>query len=190
MAVRDAYENGECPDCGEPIPSRAPNGWECPNCGHVHYSLAYYRRVLLPQRYDGPFEEVAETAPKETAAHYACRECGATRGFQLVMKLGMDYNDVNKRAVMLAYPTIENWAPKDGDVRQYEVVDIIEGEGNCARAVFDPRKPRGKKAASNAPDPQDPTQDDPTDYSPEWWCPNCGEVTVDLDDLVQKVSGA
>jgi predicted RNA-binding Zn-ribbon protein involved in translation (DUF1610 family) len=124
---------------------------------------------------------------KETAADYACRECGATRGFQLVMKLGMDYNDVNRRAVMLAYPTIENWAPKNGDVRQYEVADIIEGEYNCARALFDPRKPRGKKAASNAPHPQDPTQDDPTDYSPEWWCPNCGEVAVDLDDLVDKV---
>ena len=188
MAVRDAYEDGECPDCGEKIPPRVPNGWACHNCGHVLYSQAYYDRVLAPQRYDGPSEKVDETAPKGTAARYACRECGATRGFQLVMKFGMDYKDVNKSVVMMAYPTIENWAPKDGDVRQYEVVEIIEGEHNCARAVFDPWKPRGKKAVSNAPDPQDPTQHDPTDYSPEWWCPNCGEATVDLDDLVAKVS--
>jgi hypothetical protein len=33
--VRDEYENGECPDCGDPIPEGAPNESDCENCGHV-----------------------------------------------------------------------------------------------------------------------------------------------------------
>lgn len=37
-AVRDAYEDGECPDCGEPIAPDAEEGSECSNCGHVFWS--------------------------------------------------------------------------------------------------------------------------------------------------------
>lgn len=33
--VADLYENGECPDCGEPIRDDATLGGECVNCGHV-----------------------------------------------------------------------------------------------------------------------------------------------------------
>ena len=33
--VKDDYENGECPDCGEPIPEDAYYGGNCENCGHV-----------------------------------------------------------------------------------------------------------------------------------------------------------
>ena len=37
MSVCDDYENGECPDCGEPIPKDATSGDECVNCGHVFW---------------------------------------------------------------------------------------------------------------------------------------------------------
>lgn len=33
--VADQFENGECPDCGEPIPNDVVRGGECQNCGHV-----------------------------------------------------------------------------------------------------------------------------------------------------------
>ena len=128
----------------------------------------------------------ATQAEPEMTAHYACSTCGATSGFQLLMTLGMDYNDINKSAVFRDYPMIRNWSPKDGDVRQYEVVDILEGDYDCAQAVFDPRKPRGKKAASLAPETDGPSRT-LADYWPAWWCPSCGEVTSDLDDLVEKV---
>jgi len=36
--VKDSYENGECPDCGEDIPNDVSNGDGCSNCGHVFYS--------------------------------------------------------------------------------------------------------------------------------------------------------
>jgi rubredoxin len=35
ILVRDDYENGECPDCGQDIPKAAVQGEECSNCGHV-----------------------------------------------------------------------------------------------------------------------------------------------------------
>lgn len=37
MSVRDSYPDGECPDCGDPIPSEAVEGDACANCGHVFY---------------------------------------------------------------------------------------------------------------------------------------------------------
>jgi hypothetical protein len=36
--MRDAYDDGECPDCGEQIPSDAEEGSDCSNCGHVFWS--------------------------------------------------------------------------------------------------------------------------------------------------------
>ncbi|MFA5419530.1 MAG: hypothetical protein WC341_13850 [Bacteroidales bacterium] len=33
--VKDDYENGVCPDCGEPIPDDAYYGGSCTNCNHV-----------------------------------------------------------------------------------------------------------------------------------------------------------
>ena len=33
--IRDAYENGKCPDCQEEIPDDALDHSECKNCGHV-----------------------------------------------------------------------------------------------------------------------------------------------------------
>jgi DNA-directed RNA polymerase subunit RPC12/RpoP len=35
--MRENYENGECPDCGEEIPDDMPEGGECANCGHVFH---------------------------------------------------------------------------------------------------------------------------------------------------------
>jgi hypothetical protein len=35
--LKDSYENGECPDCGQSISSYAVNGSECLNCGHVFW---------------------------------------------------------------------------------------------------------------------------------------------------------
>lgn len=37
--IKDLYENGECPDCGETIPDNAVDGSECVNCGHVFCEL-------------------------------------------------------------------------------------------------------------------------------------------------------
>jgi rubredoxin len=36
--IRDLYENGECPDCGEEIPVDMVDGGECVNCGHVFWA--------------------------------------------------------------------------------------------------------------------------------------------------------
>lgn len=33
--LQAAYDNGECPDCGEPIPDHLHDGDACLNCGHV-----------------------------------------------------------------------------------------------------------------------------------------------------------
>jgi|TARA_Y100000034_G_scaffold135146_2_gene205898 hypothetical protein len=35
MAIKDNYDNGECPDCGEPIPEDMVKGGDCLNCRHV-----------------------------------------------------------------------------------------------------------------------------------------------------------
>lgn len=35
--MRDQYENGECPDCGDPISKLCVNGEACSNCGHVFW---------------------------------------------------------------------------------------------------------------------------------------------------------
>lgn len=34
-AMKNHYEDGECPDCGEPIPDDAVSGSNCSNCDHV-----------------------------------------------------------------------------------------------------------------------------------------------------------
>lgn len=36
--VANAYPDGECPDCGDPIPADADDGSECGNCGHVFWA--------------------------------------------------------------------------------------------------------------------------------------------------------
>jgi hypothetical protein len=35
QSVKEQYPNGECPDCGDPIPDDTTMGDECSNCGHV-----------------------------------------------------------------------------------------------------------------------------------------------------------
>jgi hypothetical protein len=35
--LRDSYAEGECPDCGWPIPHNVREGDECQNCGHVFW---------------------------------------------------------------------------------------------------------------------------------------------------------
>ena len=35
--IRQQYTDGECPDCGDPIPDDMVDGGECSNCGHVFY---------------------------------------------------------------------------------------------------------------------------------------------------------
>lgn len=37
--IQEAYEDGTCPDCGEPIPDSAVEGDECVECGHVFYEI-------------------------------------------------------------------------------------------------------------------------------------------------------
>lgn len=34
-AIKESYENGKCPDCGENIPDDVVDGQECLHCGHV-----------------------------------------------------------------------------------------------------------------------------------------------------------
>ena len=36
--VKDAYEYGDCPDCGQEIPNNVEEGQSCSNCTHVFYS--------------------------------------------------------------------------------------------------------------------------------------------------------
>lgn len=35
--MREEFEEGECPDCGEVIPEGTENGDECENCEHVFH---------------------------------------------------------------------------------------------------------------------------------------------------------
>jgi hypothetical protein len=35
--IKDAYIDGECPDCHDPIPDDIVEGGECVNCGHVFW---------------------------------------------------------------------------------------------------------------------------------------------------------
>lgn len=35
MSIKDHYDNGECPDCGESIPDDCKQGEQCANCDHV-----------------------------------------------------------------------------------------------------------------------------------------------------------
>jgi hypothetical protein len=37
--IKNDYDYGECPDCGEDIPDCMVSGEECANCGHVFYSI-------------------------------------------------------------------------------------------------------------------------------------------------------
>jgi hypothetical protein len=39
-SVKDAYEGGLCPDCGENIPDDAVEGQTCTNCGHAFFSAS------------------------------------------------------------------------------------------------------------------------------------------------------
>lgn len=41
MRVKDNYENGECPDCGESIPDTVVEGESCKNCGHVFWHFKH-----------------------------------------------------------------------------------------------------------------------------------------------------
>lgn len=34
-SVKENYDNGECPDCGQAIPENAVFEEDCTNCGHV-----------------------------------------------------------------------------------------------------------------------------------------------------------
>jgi hypothetical protein len=45
--VKDSYEGGACPDCGEDIPDDIVEGGECNNCGHVFWKLKDYRVKTL-----------------------------------------------------------------------------------------------------------------------------------------------
>lgn len=72
MDVRDAYENGECPDCGDPIPKDAVDGSDCSNCGHVFYeeepggALAY---------------EIEKLHGKIATLRHALKQCGCVHRF-------------------------------------------------------------------------------------------------------------
>lgn len=37
--LQSCYDEGVCPDCGEPIPSDYIGGEDCVNCGHVFYLM-------------------------------------------------------------------------------------------------------------------------------------------------------
>jgi hypothetical protein len=43
--IKDNYNNGECPDCNDPIPDDMVTGGECINCGHV-FQDEYYPEEL------------------------------------------------------------------------------------------------------------------------------------------------
>lgn len=45
--MRDFYEGGGCPDCGEPIDALCRNGESCPNCEHVFIAPNRYPVKLL-----------------------------------------------------------------------------------------------------------------------------------------------
>lgn len=38
--VREQYEDGVCPDCGEEIPESVVEGMDCTSCGHVFNAVA------------------------------------------------------------------------------------------------------------------------------------------------------
>lgn len=36
-AIKESYQDGQCPDCGETIPDDVVDGQACLHCGHVFY---------------------------------------------------------------------------------------------------------------------------------------------------------
>lgn len=53
--VRDGYPNGECPDCGEDIPTDCEDGGECGRCGYVlrfppkKQKMPRYKKMKAPK---------------------------------------------------------------------------------------------------------------------------------------------
>lgn len=75
--VKDAYENGECPDCGEDIPDDVVNGQGCERCEHV---------FCLPRPcgyLDAEFEEWFKID---------CRKDGLLRTFRGVLEKNPHYD--------------------------------------------------------------------------------------------------
>lgn len=66
--IKDNYDNGECPDCGEEIPDDALSGEECSNCGHVWTSCfcdhCGTKKKIFMQENGSCLEEV-----------YGCSDC-------------------------------------------------------------------------------------------------------------------
>jgi len=56
--VKDAYEDGICPDCGQDIPDDVEEGEGCKNCGHVFWSDDEYGDDC--DDYDGQPDEMQE----------------------------------------------------------------------------------------------------------------------------------
>lgn len=53
--MRDHYDDGRCPDCGEEISYYCEDGEECENCGHVFYfpeSDTSYSDIYRDGRFD------------------------------------------------------------------------------------------------------------------------------------------
>jgi len=81
--VKNAYEDGVCPDCGEPIPDDAVDGVNCANCGHVFYMIDNLNISLLLER-----EEPARVAVDHLTVYI--ERCGPRSG---VFHVDQDYPD-------------------------------------------------------------------------------------------------
>jgi hypothetical protein len=80
----ESYPNGECPDCGDPIPDDATDGDECKNCGHV---------FVMQSQQDDP-----ETENTVKAILYFSDEEG--RRSYLAEKQFQDSNDPSESAAL------------------------------------------------------------------------------------------
>lgn len=64
--VKSCFLNGECPDCGEPIPDDAVSGEECSNCGHVFW----HDDDVDADNEEAPFAEQQENEDFEQCDEY------------------------------------------------------------------------------------------------------------------------
>ena len=75
MKPKDAYEDGECPDCGETIPDDTPEGGFCPNCGHVFWSITPDDDSLIEGPGRDPWTPTTDTIYVVTFVGGDVREC-------------------------------------------------------------------------------------------------------------------
>lgn len=55
--IKDAYPDGKCPDCFEPIPDHITDGDKCQNCGHIFHRLEIENSKRIEEMRDDGYQQ-------------------------------------------------------------------------------------------------------------------------------------